>query len=1764
MEALWASPSLRSPSPPESPRSFSNDDSLELPSMLSPFKFDNKQQQKPWHNKHRDDDDDDDDNEVPETPSKRAEPAPEAVTSTPSWLTDDLEEEWVEQSVETAEGLNDGDEDENGEDDGESSFVERTSPPPSKPRQQQRNPSNSGSSSSGSSGSGGPGSTYASLNKPRVPSSLRYAFTSSTTSTATGEGEDSNSSAGTFVVHDSLSAGRGRGGESQLQQAVRALKGPGAGFGHAADEDEAGEDGMMDLPGKKGKAAAGRVGNLLGLFDPPTPPKVEVTLPPSTVPAPTSATFDFSPPPVPKTSWKSIPHFSPSDSSATPLARNITNRLLADVDIEEDHDETPTKNSILNATAPRPRDRYLRSNALSHSHPRALPQNPSTPARTPRQQSISAANGTPSSALRLFEFQYDTFTRDHLAALVDEIDELGSGDQSRRSTAREGDEVWETAPQSRGRGKSVGIEGEKSIPGREGTEEDEEEEEESLLGSDGRSSKRIRLSPRESAARRRRMAEESGTPGLSSVGRGGSAERRARFLANTRRRSVPRSNPDWASATHPSPIRSPNPDRSLAFAHSLSQSARIESRIRKFDGSASAGAGEVPISTKDRLDEANALLDRIRARTTEKERAKTLLAQSDSSTGETEVAEEPIAPTHSRRPTAISPRKLLRRLSASDEIDNEIKSSIDSSSLTVSTAFGIKEDAPLPHLAAAASASVRSALGQSSKDSPGSTIGLGLVGHRPSPSLDASPSGRRHFARTPVGVSGSRRGHSRTNSAVEAFTLGQSLGRSLLSQKRSAIGEEDEEEEQRGKDEEQTTPLDRTKRTTHSRHQSLTTISPADVEALLANAATPSRMVFDKEQGRWIKAPRGVSSHPSLARINQVEEMDESGSTEDDPFRDFETTKASDLSRVATEAGLSGLGIAQGTPPARPGRAVTAPAVIFSPADANHFSPLPKISPLPRTERPIVILPEEDDSGLATWTQPLPAPATPSDVGAPSRPQPQPEISARPDVGELEEREPTDVFDREESPFDIYKAMHSHDTGGGHEDKRDEEEEEEEPDERGPDRLLPLGIDEPLNLTRSQLSPPSLPPSLNPNLSPPTRTSTLPPSTPQPSTSPSAVRMPRSALKSAVRSKSDPVMSTPAAGSASATSTETRVPRSVSFSDGKLSGKIEGLVIERPREPDFMAVAGLGSRLKFEVSAVGSSEDGVTMGPNAEAGSLEMDDDLDHEEDGTPVIGSPESLRARSMRTDGIERALQELQANGEDAGAPDTSIIISSFESAPPVRPKKSPGASRTFRRTTAMDATFLTECSFSIGRDRLVQYITDVEPFEPDWEGLRSITLAKKGAESLVRMKDFLPNLDEVDLSDNEIAFLTGVPSTLRTLVIPNNRLSSLTSFGHLRNLERIDMSNNQIDSVNQLSCLVHLRELKADNNQIKDLGGLAAIDGLLRLSLKGNLIETLDLGATTWTRLEMLNLSRNNISTVINTERLQSLAMLNLDHNQLSEFEPSSLMPRLRVLRLCSNRLDSLDIGFAPKLRTLFVDATRLGALVGTDRLRKLENLSVRDQNGAGLTLPMEEVRDVKRLYLSGNPLPPSFPSAKFFNLTYLELAMCGLLHLPLDIASLIPNVRVLNLNFNFLDDLKPLTGLARLKQLSVVGARLGKCRPVVEVLGSMGEIESVDFRMNPLTLPFYAPLVLQQGSDLPPHSDYRILHPEDDQESTNTNTDIPRSRQWAAIDQKFRKALPDPFYLRRKTYRTVLMKACESLVELDGLEMGRERKKLLTRA
>jgi Leucine-rich repeat (LRR) protein len=149
----------------------------------------------------------------------------------------------------------------------------------------------------------------------------------------------------------------------------------------------------------------------------------------------------------------------------------------------------------------------------------------------------------------------------------------------------------------------------------------------------------------------------------------------------------------------------------------------------------------------------------------------------------------------------------------------------------------------------------------------------------------------------------------------------------------------------------------------------------------------------------------------------------------------------------------------------------------------------------------------------------------------------------------------------------------------------------------------------------------------------------------------------------------------------------------------------------------------------------------------------------------------------------------------------------------------------------------------TFALATEELIKHITDVEPYEPYWEHVRRLVLRQKNLITLHKLSDFCPRLEELDVSDNDIGQLSGVPSSLRTLKIPRNCLSNLTPWSHLHNLQYLDISGNDIETLDGFSSLIHLRELKANDNQIRNIDGILDMNGLLSLKLSNNSVTAVD---------------------------------------------------------------------------------------------------------------------------------------------------------------------------------------------------------------------------------------------------------------------------------------------------------------------------------
>ena len=158
--------------------------------------------------------------------------------------------------------------------------------------------------------------------------------------------------------------------------------------------------------------------------------------------------------------------------------------------------------------------------------------------------------------------------------------------------------------------------------------------------------------------------------------------------------------------------------------------------------------------------------------------------------------------------------------------------------------------------------------------------------------------------------------------------------------------------------------------------------------------------------------------------------------------------------------------------------------------------------------------------------------------------------------------------------------------------------------------------------------------------------------------------------------------------------------------------------------------------------------------------------------------------------------------------------------------------------------NVSFLTNASFNVAHDRILELITDVAPWEPGWQSLKQIDLSRRRVDNLIRLKEFLPSLEEAVLDNNEISYLTGLPSSLRSLSLANNRLPPTVSFGHLMNLESLDISVNQVDdSLRSLKHLVHLRHLRAESNAICSLEGIQDLSKLESINMRENRLQAIN---------------------------------------------------------------------------------------------------------------------------------------------------------------------------------------------------------------------------------------------------------------------------------------------------------------------------------
>ena len=227
------------------------------------------------------------------------------------------------------------------------------------------------------------------------------------------------------------------------------------------------------------------------------------------------------------------------------------------------------------------------------------------------------------------------------------------------------------------------------------------------------------------------------------------------------------------------------------------------------------------------------------------------------------------------------------------------------------------------------------------------------------------------------------------------------------------------------------------------------------------------------------------------------------------------------------------------------------------------------------------------------------------------------------------------------------------------------------------------------------------------------------------------------------------------------------------------------------------------------------------------------------------------------------------------------------------------------------------------SLTAQDLIKHLTDLEPYEPYWEYIQMMDLKNRGLSSLHMLDDLCNHVAHLDVSNNHLRELNGLPASVRLLKIQDNCLSDLSAWHHLQNLQYLDVSGNDLTSLKGLWGLHHLRALRADDDGLESLAGIEGLDGLLSLSVQGNRLskvdfEDFDLYASNpiclsglmchRARLVDLDMSNNSISEILNIHRLPNLKSLDIGMHPTamitSIFKVQADLPsRQRPSDLCS---------------------------------------------------------------------------------------------------------------------------------------------------------------------------------------------------------------------------------------------------------------------
>lgn len=144
----------------------------------------------------------------------------------------------------------------------------------------------------------------------------------------------------------------------------------------------------------------------------------------------------------------------------------------------------------------------------------------------------------------------------------------------------------------------------------------------------------------------------------------------------------------------------------------------------------------------------------------------------------------------------------------------------------------------------------------------------------------------------------------------------------------------------------------------------------------------------------------------------------------------------------------------------------------------------------------------------------------------------------------------------------------------------------------------------------------------------------------------------------------------------------------------------------------------------------------------------------------------------------------------------------------------------------------------------------------------------------------------------------------SNLENLVLMSNNITSIEALKYYPKLKKLDLSNNTLSSVNTIGMMTELEALNLGNTGITNLDTLKNLSNLHELNISSNNIT--DLSSVTLPGLEKLDISANQIVSLEILKKNILLKELNASGNQIVDLTPLLKLTKLEVLDISNNQV------------------------------------------------------------------------------------------------------------------------------------------------------------------------------------------------------------------------------------------------------------------